>query len=323
MDKDKCIFDYNNGKDIWDIVAETNETYKDVYRVVTGHVFWAKNLPQEEKEKICKLYLDGVSTVELGKMYGVNNKPIAKVLEEMGISRNRALSTRIYNVDEEFFDCIDTQDKAYIYGLLLSDGSNCPSKQTVHISLQEEDREILEKVRQQLHSEKPLEYIDYSNKHDFGYHYKNQYRLNVFSKHICDQLQSHGLVQNKSLILEFPTDIPDDLMMHMIRGMWDGDGSIGFYNNSVRVSLAATEMFCVGLSDFLSSKYGIESRMCDASCHNGVTRNFYITRMHDKIKFLNLMYKDANLYMERKYQKYIEIMNYYNERHPINNSLQD
>jgi len=110
-------------------------------------------------------------------------------------------------------------------------------------------------------------------------------------------------------------------MMHMIRGMWDGDGSIGFYNNSVRVSLAATEMFCVGLSDFLSSKYGIESRMCDASCHNGVTRNFYITRMHDKIKFLNLMYKDANLYMERKYQKYIEIMNYYNERHPINNSL--
>jgi len=80
-------------------------------------------------------------------MYGVNNKPIAKVLEEMGISRNRALSTRIYNVDEEFFDCIDTQDKAYIYGLLLSDGSNCPSKQTVHISLQEEDREILEKVR--------------------------------------------------------------------------------------------------------------------------------------------------------------------------------
>lgn len=137
-------------------------------------------------------------------MYGVGNKCIANVLSDRGIERDRSLSTRIYRLDENYFDVLNTPNKCYIFGLLLSDGNNNRKKSTVSISLQEEDREILEKIRLELNSDKPLEYLDYSNKHDFGYNYKNQYRLLFFSSKLCDALSSNGLVPNKSLILEFP-----------------------------------------------------------------------------------------------------------------------
>lgn len=161
-------------------------------------------LPDDEKDKICNLYLDGFSTVKIGKMYGVGNKSIASVLSDRGIERDRSLSTRIYHLDEHYFDVLDTPNKCYIFGFLLSDGSNNRNKSTVTISLQEEDREILERMRLELNSDKPLEYLDYSNKHDFGYNYKNQYRLLFFSTKLCNALSSHGLMPNKSLILEFP-----------------------------------------------------------------------------------------------------------------------
>ena len=54
---------------------------------------------------------------------------------------------RRYNLDEEYFDNINSQNKAYILGFLYADGSNNPKKHTVSISLQEEDRYILEWMR--------------------------------------------------------------------------------------------------------------------------------------------------------------------------------
>lgn len=197
-------------------------------------------MPEEEKDRICKLYLDGMSTVKLGKLYGVWNHSIANVLEEKNISRDRRLSTRTYTLDEHHFDEIDTNIKAYIYGLLLSDGNNNPDKQIVSISLQEEDVALLERVRTEIKSTKPLEYLDYSNKHDFGYHYKNQYRLLLFSDKICSALTKHGLVKNKSLVVEFPS-LDDTFISSMVRGTWDGDGTLGLYKNHViSVSLTAT-----------------------------------------------------------------------------------
>jgi len=199
-----------------------------------------KSFPEAEIDNVCNLYLSGYSTVSIGKMYGTWNHTIANVLEAKGINRDRRLSTRKYTLDEHYFDCIDNPNKAYIYGLLLSDGSNNPDKQTVSISLQEEDVDLLERVRSEIQSTKPLEYLDYSNKHDFGYHYKNQYRLLLFSDKICSALTSLGLVKNKSLLVDFP-NFKDEFMSSMIRGMWDGDGSLGIYkNNNIDVSLTAT-----------------------------------------------------------------------------------
>ena len=211
-----------------------------------------------------------------------------------------------------FFDKIDNQDKAYILGFLYADGCNYKPKQTVSMSLQEEDFDILEKIRVCMGNEHPLEYIDYSNKHDFGYTYKNQYRMLIFSKHMCDSLDNIGMTPNKSLTLEFPM-IDKELYRHFIRGYFDGDGSVyqSFVNENnkpVTLTITSTLLFLEKIKQIISDELGIYAGIYDASNHNGITKVLSMSTEASNI-FLDWLYLDANLYMQRKYDRYIKYFN--------------
>lgn len=262
----------------------------------------------EQLEDIRQSYLNGESTVKIGQRYGISHQPIRKVLEEMGIDRNQKRFVRKYNLDENYFDKIDTPNKAYILGLLYADGSNCISKGTVSISLQEEDKDLLEDIRKEIQSGKPLEYLDYSKKNDFGYAYKNQYRLLLFSKHMCNQLNDVGMIPNKSLKLKVP-NLDEHLYSHFIRGYFDGDGSLTIrytQDNKLRVltTFTSTECFCNKIKDIIQQSVGIPcGNVYDASCHNNVTRVLSVSGIRQNQKLHSWLYQDANLYLQRKYDK--------------------
>lgn len=288
---------YKNGKEVYNKIIFTEEQLKDIKQS----------------------YLNGESSVKIGKRYGTNHKPILRELHNMGVCVDQKRFVRKYDIDENYFDVIDTPNKAYILGFLYSDGSNNLNKRTISLSLQEEDKSILERIRNEIHSEKPLDYLDYTNKHDFGYTYKNQYRLNIFNAHMCEELNKKGVVPNKSLVITFPTWIDNCLIHHFIRGIYDGDGSIhqSFHNDSnkpIIVTITATDSFCKELQNICKDKLNINAGIYDASCHNGITKVFTISGRNVAKKFLDWIYQDADLYLERKYNRYCE---YYN----INNSL--
>lgn len=263
----------------------------------------------EQERKIVNLYQnEDMSTVKIGKLFSCSHKKIARVLDSYGIQRT-GVGRRKYKINEEFFDNIDTQDKAYILGFLYADGCNYMPKQTVSMSLQEDDFEILEKIRTCIGNERPLEYIDYSNKHDFGYTYKNQYRLLIFSKHICDSLNDVGMTPNKSLTLEFP-EIDKDLYRHFIRGYFDGDGSIyrryiNENNKPITLTITSTLSFLQKIQQIISDELHIYAGIYDASNNNGITKVLSMTKESSKI-FMDWLYLDANLYMQRKYDRYLK-----------------
>lgn len=261
-------------------------------------------IPENQYEEIIKLYKEGLSSVEIAKIYGVTHKTITKILDKCGVQRRNG-GRRKYKLNENYFDNINTPNKAYILGFLYADGSNMESKCTISISLQEDDRYILEKIRKEIGSEKPLEFLDYSNKHDGGYNYKNQYRLLMFSRHMCEVLKDKGVVPNKSLILQWPTFLSDDLYSHFLRGYIDGDGYIQPHKWEHCVDFISTYDFCKKAQEYIENKLGIKCRLDDASCHNGITTYLYI-RYKEQVKlFLDYIYQDAELYLERKYQTYI------------------
>lgn len=288
---------YKNGKEVYNKIIFTEEQLKDI------------------KES----YINGESSVKIGKRYNISHKPILKALHSMGIVVDQKKFARKYKLNENYFDIIDTPNKAYIMGFLHSDGSNSMDKSTISISLQEEDKDILEQMRIEIGSEKPLEFLDYSNKHDFGYTYKNQYRLLLFSKHMCEKLNNKGITPNKSLTIGFPNWLDEELISHYIRGVYDGDGSIcrRYINNNnlpITVTITATESFCKELNNICIQKLNISGGIYDASCHNGVTKVFTLSGRNISKKFLDWIYQDADLFLQRKYDKYCD---YYN----INNSL--
>lgn len=317
--KKEVIERYLNGEMVADLSKEYSVCDWTIYNILrkthnTKHGLDVRFATQEQKDKIKDLYLSGMSSTKIGKMFGCTHKPILAILEEFGIQRDQKKLVRKYKLNEHYFDVIDTPNKAYILGLLHADGCNKMDKSTISIGLQESDKDLLEQIRLEMGSEKPLRYIDNSNKHTFGYTYENMYELNMFSKYMCQQLADKGIVPNKSLVIGFPEWLDDNLISHYIRGVFDGDGSICKSKNTIHINIVGTDSFCQSLKLICNEILNINSSIYDASCHNGITKQFAIHSKEQIKIFLDWIYKDAEIYLQRKYDRYCE---YYN----INNSL--
>ena len=66
-------------------------------------------------------YKNGTSCKELGKKYLTDPRTIRKILKTLGVVfRN----PRRYIFNESYFENINSKDKAYFLGLIMSDGCN-------------------------------------------------------------------------------------------------------------------------------------------------------------------------------------------------------
>ena len=132
----------------------------------------------------------------------------------------------------------------------------------------------------------------------------------------------HGLAEAKSLTLQFPKNIPDEYLNHFIRGFFDGDGSIVArttkYNTYFQVSITSGSYdFLQILQSVLKDKYNITSQIY---ADGRITNKAYYLRItkHSEIcKFRSMIYKDATTYLDRKYQKFLQ-MDLYKPKYKIN-----
>ena len=127
-------------------------------------------------------------------------------------------------------------------------------KSTIRIALQEKDRDILEKIRIDIGSNKPLCLKSSENKRNNGewYDYKDQYALDVCNKHWCERLSELGCVPNKSLVLKFPDYLSDEMLPHFIRGYFDGDGCIvNAKSGNHNINLTSTKDFCISVQNIV------------------------------------------------------------------------
>ena len=108
---------------------------------------------------------------------------------------------RKYNLNENYFDNIDNQNKAYLLGLLYSDGNiyTVAGKSHVITFAQRSDREeLVNFFKEELESDRPIVYQIKQLKN--GELHKHA-RFVINSKKICDDLQKLGIYNKKSLIL--------------------------------------------------------------------------------------------------------------------------
>ena len=184
---------------------------------------------EEEQNDIIQRVSNGESVRSIMRLYGISQKPIFRLLNENGVDHSRGnfngfeynfpdgiysgkiekeileLNSSIgidkdlkrkYNVNHYYFDNPYTEDKIYTLGFLYADGY-VGKDDKISLSLEEQDGYILEKINNNLSNERPIKYIDYSNKHDFGYTYKNQYNLVINSKKMNTVLQNLGVYNKK------------------------------------------------------------------------------------------------------------------------------
>ena len=122
-----------------------------------------RRLSHREKTELFAKYETGKFTaVDLAKEYPISSTAINGLLRRHGYkAKSQSELKRKYNIDETFFDVIDTEEKAYFLGFLYADGYNNTDRNSVALSLNEDDKEILEKFNNLLQSNKPLQYVEF------------------------------------------------------------------------------------------------------------------------------------------------------------------
>ena len=254
------------------------------------------NLLKDKKDLIEELFKTKNMT-QIAKVVGYGEPSVYRLLKKYGHDTYKYKCK--YSIDENFFKVIDTPDKAYVLGWIYSDG-NVMKKGKIRISIQEGDKHILEEIKDRMKYTGELIYKKPKNARC-----KPQSLLNIDRVEMADDLIKLGAVPNKSLILTFPTSeqVPEHLLSHFIRGVFDGDGSISIKKNKyLSCAITSTFSFCDSLSNYLST-IGINATNFYYRKPTKPTGSLFFGRKEDVIKFLNWMYKDADIKLNRKFAK--------------------
>ena len=142
-----------------------------------------------------------------------------------------------YDIDENYFEKIDSPEKAYLLGLIYADGCNYTPTNTVTLCLQEQDKHILEDIKELLHYNAPLKKIKPKKES-----HQISFVLTIHSKKISTDLTALGVMQNKTFKITFP-DINKDLFSHFIRGYFDGDGCISKTGRGAKCNIVSSYDF--------------------------------------------------------------------------------
>ena len=223
-----------------------------------------------------------------------------------------------YTINENYFDDVNTEEKAYILGLLYADGCNSFDKyNSITLTLKSEDKYILEKISKIIFKNfRPLYHVKEHNIQigDKVYKCSDQYTLNIVNKHMSSKLNELGVVKNKSNVITFPYFINKNLYRHFIRGYFDGDGCITKVNRESKntkyteymASFVSNREFCMNVKNILSQEININPLIIK---HKNVFRLQMFGNNISEL-FLKWIYENNTICLKRKEKLYNELIEY-------------
>lgn len=263
--------------------------------------------------QIDNLHNEGKSAFEIHKILGFKYvQPVYNYFKKKGWSRLEHKDYNFkttYQVDETFFEEINTEEKAYVLGFICADGHVDGKLYRIIISLQEEDSELLYKIRACMHSNHPIKHnIERKNPYKkTDRHIVYQCSLSLNGKKLVTPLIKMGIAGQKTYTLNknIMHYIPKDLWKHFLRGYVDGDGNISWgkhYNSGYKylIQVCGNEDFLLGsFQEYFHSTCKLYKYKTSKQC--------YVWKIADKKQILLAlkdMYENASIYLDRKYKIY-------------------
>ncbi len=250
-----------------------------------------------------------------------NGNAVRRVLKENGYE----LTTRKYNIDQNYFEVIDSEEKAYWLGFIAADGTirlrhgNVESKNrgsSIILKLAVKDTDQVKRFSDVFGGGSKLEYNrDYTKTKDGRPSYSDYCRVGIYSNKLVEDIIDKGVTPRKSFTISKP-NIDEKYMFHYLRGYFDGNGSISFeaqeskkYEGKqiikkLNVSIATgSVMLKEWIIDFCA-KHDVE--FVKSNKFDIISKNMKTAR-----NFIRLIYKDATIYLERKHKIAMEFLDFY------------
>lgn len=271
----------------------------------------------KEKVTIIKeLFAQGLTSTMIANELGINPKNLNYYIKTYNIEVLNKF--RKYHSNDNFFDIIDSENKAYLLGFFIADGYLSENRR-ICLNNSIDDINILELFQKEVSLDSK---IILSNKQKGAKFRKPQATIRISSNHMYNTLNKYGITENKTQSSNFSFDfntIPKEVVHHFIRGYFDGDGSVSFYKTNRTIFFNFSFVFnslnfTNQISQIFEDKFSIQSVIRK---HIGKTSNWFSMRFNynrdrtNKIKEIyNWLYKDSTIYLERKRLKFNNYLEY-------------
>jgi hypothetical protein len=248
-----------------------------------------------------------MNDAEAAKKLGVSMVTFYNARKKLGVKsyfektgnrlKNNGEIYQFKNYNERYFESIDSPDKAYFLGLLASDGNISPRLTAVRIALKEDDQDILEKFREYLGKDAPKLKLKHSKNR--GVYSSPQKILCLSRVNMVQDLILHGITPNKSKTLKIECNF-QGFEKDFLRGVWDGDGSIGVRRFKV---CTASADFSVQLQEMIEKISNIKLPIKTDISKSG-NPLYVITGYIKDAPAIQAIYEEAELGLQRKLKAY-------------------
>jgi predicted transcriptional regulator/Mor family transcriptional regulator len=270
----------------------------------------------EERQATVDLYATGKMQWEIGEILGFTQTAISQSLRKSGVKMRPRGKITYTDVNLDFFKEINSEASAYFLGFIYADGNVNKHMTSISITINKKDVAILEKFREMMSPTSKIQ--EWTQSCPSG-KVSNVVRISINRKEVCEQLAKLGCSPNKSLTIRFPTRIPQHLMHHFLRGYSDGDGTIyssassrnkkhTVYYWNVIGSVAFTDTMATLLHDTVGVNIFKETMATKQPNQFIVKAGVGGNNQVEKV--LDWLYKDATIYLQRKYDRYLDFKKY-------------
>lgn len=298
---------YENGKSLNEVNKLTKVSKHTLRQEIKRLKISKKKIVKYDPllERSINLYKSGLSSIKVIEITGIGIGKLTNNLKKRGVTRSNKINSRKYDVNHDFFNKIDNEHKAYWLGFIYADGyvsKKTKTEKKLGIALSTKDINHLEIFKKHINSTYPINI--YKSK-SFGGVEIEYCRLLMSSDQLFDNLVAKGAFEKKTLILKFPDEsiVPKELQNHFMRGYFDGDGSFKKNNNFYAFNLCGTKEFLLKCQEILGKQTKLEKRHKD-------DKNNYSFSIGGRIqarKAGDYLYKNATVYLDRKYTRYKEM----------------
>lgn len=277
-----------------------------------------KLITNSGEQEVLRLREEGLSTAQIVADTGLPLGTVQRVLRVAGKAYKKQTAGRVrrrHSLDERFFDCIDTPQKAYALGFITADGHVGPGM--LAVGVQTRDRAVLEFLRDALGSTAPIadtvtcpkRFVCRGGK-EFHVAPRPVSTVTFCSANLAESIGRLGLnlVGNKTFdALPWPGDGVLDRFYWA--GLVDGDGSVGFStrqsgNVQWRVRLCGNRQIVGGFAEFVQ-RSGVASR-AQPHPHENIWEVAYTGAAAEAL--LRLLYTGIDFGLERKRLRAAELL---------------
>ncbi|MBO7518451.1 MAG: hypothetical protein J6T31_05010 [Methanobrevibacter sp.] len=242
--------------------------------------FWTES----EIETLKKCVFDGLFMPDILKIINRSEKCIYYKMHELDLhfrektEIEKANYRRAYSVDDDYFENIDSQKKAYWLGWILTDGyvktsvnskrNGLVSVNNIGLHLQKTDLSVLEDFNKDLNSTFPISSraertvkTTIANKEKI-INTKESCTLDISSAKMIQDLAKYGIHQNKTYDVVFPEALDSKYYPGFIAGVISGDGCVNIKLNHgktyiLRCMIAGTFDLIDNIKNILVKEIGV------------------------------------------------------------------